>query len=48
MSTVRLTMTPAPAHGLAAPRTVIDGRETPIVAGRPAQLIPNQVRDHPF
>ena len=33
MSTVRLTMTQALARGLAAQRTVIDGKETPIVAG---------------
>ena len=33
MSTVRLTMTQALARSLAAQRTVIDGMETPIVAG---------------
>ena len=33
MSTVRLTMTQALARSLAAQRTVIDGKETPIVAG---------------
>ena len=47
MSTVRLTMTPAPAHGLAAQRTVIDGKETPIVAGRPAQLTRGGRPGHP-